>query len=460
VQALQRIREDFEGPWDEHLAWLDGELNRLWKMRGAYPGLGAALTAFGVHQGNLLAHQIALSLSDHAGGWQANPWDYLDTCVAGQRADPAVAKQLTQDKVGLWRAMTTKFPKRRALLELLSRFALSNAQASRFYEPAERTKRGIAATDDDLLANPYRLYELDRAQPDPVALRVIDRGLWPDTAVREQFPFPEPSALTGDLDDRRVRALVIEWLEVAARQGHSVLPRSQVIQEIRDLNVQPPCLVGEDVMTLAEEGFGDEVKMVPIGDESQGYQLGRLARVGDLIRNMVQRRVQGKRYESNVDWRALLDAEFGPIPQAVALQEREEQARSEKAAALAEVYAARISVLVGPAGTGKTTVLKTLVGRPEVKHNGLLLLAPTGKARVRLEQQTGVLGAQTIAQFLVGSGRYDPRTGIYRMMPGARKDDSARTIVIDEASMLTEEQLAAVIDAVYPPDRFIRLYRE
>ncbi|MFC0708648.1 hypothetical protein [Azorhizophilus paspali] len=28
-------------PWDEHLAWIDAELNRLWEVRGAFPGMGA-----------------------------------------------------------------------------------------------------------------------------------------------------------------------------------------------------------------------------------------------------------------------------------------------------------------------------------------------------------------------------------------------------------------------------------
>jgi len=42
-------------PWNKHLAWIDAELNRLWEVRGAFPGLGAALNAFGFPHGNLLA---------------------------------------------------------------------------------------------------------------------------------------------------------------------------------------------------------------------------------------------------------------------------------------------------------------------------------------------------------------------------------------------------------------------
>ena len=64
----------------------------------------------------------------------------------------------------------------------------------------------------------------------------------------------------------------------------------------------------------------------------------------------------------------------------------------------------RLSVLVGAAGTGKTTLLRALSTLPAVASGGLLLLAPTGKARVRMQdaigRETGST-AQTLAQLLV-----------------------------------------------------------
>jgi ATP-dependent exoDNAse (exonuclease V) alpha subunit len=52
----------------------------------------------------------------------------------------------------------------------------------------------------------------------------------------------------------------------------------------------------------------------------------------------------------------------------------------------------RISVLIGPAGTGKTTVIQLLLSRSDIVGARVTLLAPTGKARVRLAQQTGQQG--------------------------------------------------------------------
>ena len=49
----------------------------------------------------------------------------------------------------------------------------------------------------------------------------------------------------------------------------------------------------------------------------------------------------------------------------------------------------KISVLVGDAGTGKTTVLAVLCSHQDIIDGGMLLLAPTGKATVRLMESMG-----------------------------------------------------------------------
>ena len=83
----------------------------------------------------------------------------------------------------------------------------------------------------------------------------------------------------------------------------------------------------------------------------------------------------------------------------------------------------------------------------------MLLLAPTGKARVQMERGIG-LTAQTIAQFLLPLDRYEPNAAVYRTSDSAPADRYA-TVIIDECSMLTEEQLAAVLDGLRGVGRLI-----
>ena len=81
--ALHRIRERIEGPWDAALAWIDLQLNRLWKARGAFPGLGSALSAFGFEwgfqHGSLLAYEIEL-VREREGG-KESPWERVDAVM-------------------------------------------------------------------------------------------------------------------------------------------------------------------------------------------------------------------------------------------------------------------------------------------------------------------------------------------------------------------------------------------
>ncbi|MBI5445711.1 MAG: AAA family ATPase [Deltaproteobacteria bacterium] len=454
-RVLHKVGAVLPGPWDALTKWVDAELNRLWTMRGPCPGLGSALTAFGLGNGNLIAHEISRSQLEAKSEWNEDPWPLVDQVFK----DPSLLGPIAEKSIGAtlkdkWAQLPAE---RAALLKLLSRFAITAPQTTRFYQPSEREKAGIEATDAEILENPYQLYELDRGRFDGVGIQTVDRGLFPDPIVREKHPIPSPSALDGDQDARRVRALVTYVLEASASEGHTLQPRSAVIQAIRDLLVDPPCPVDADLMNAVEAKFDGVVCRVKMADNAPAYQLGRLNEASEVIRRVVQKRIQGIRHEGEHPWRKLLDSEFEKTRPVASLppEERklEEMARREKAAALQELYASRVSILAGPAGTGKTTLLKILCNLPEVRE-GVCLLAPTGKARVRMEGLTGVHGAKTIAQFLLGLGRYDPQGGGYRLSDRPKKA-GIQTLVVDEASMLTEEMLSAVLDGIQPPDRVI-----
>ena len=106
----------------------------------------------------------------------------------------------------------------------------------------------------------------------------------------------------------------------------------------------------------------------------------------------------------------------------------------------------RVMLIIGPTGTGKTTVMGALLKSQQLQKGGILFLAPTGKARVRLSQKANA-EAMTIAQFLYGVGRYDG----WRQRPlfvGKEQYRKEKTVVIDECSMLTLDDLYAILMAL------------
>ena len=454
--TLHRIRGRIEGPWDQALAWVDTQLNRLWKARGAFAGLGSALSAFGYEWGfqhaSLLAYEIELLRERQGGG---DPWSLVDTVMDDPTKLGGTSAKLLAD--GLRKGWKRLADDRRALVQLLSRCAISEDQALCMYDTTRRVDAGIEAGDSELLRNPYLFFECDRRAAEPIAFGAVDRGLFPDEAVREQFPVPEPSRIEDPADERRVRALVVDLLEHGAAEGHTLLPRSWVIRRARERALQPPCPLGENVLDACEESFAPVVACAATRADEPAYQVERLVECRRIIRREVLGRKKGKPHVADLDWRGLVDAGLdAATPADPEERELEERARHEKAAALGQLFRSRLSVLIGAAGTGKTTLLRMLCSLPGLAEKGLLLLAPTGKARVRLEDQTGMRGTgQTLAQFLIRRQRYDGETGTYRSNPRAPRCGDYRTVIVDECSMLTEEQLAALFDSLSNVERLV-----
>jgi hypothetical protein len=438
-----------DGPWDRVSTWLSDRLADAWTLRGPYPGLGAALTAAGMARGALVAHRVVESLP--APG--EDPWPALAQAIDEAKRNKGVAKGLVgRMALRAWESLNAR-PERLRLLRLLSRFALTAQQARRLFDTEARTEAGIEVTDSEIIENPYLLYEGDRGRLESISVQTIDRGLFPrDATARATLdgePLPEP--VTEAIDDRRVRALSTHLLELAALEGHTLLDEPGLRRRLSSLRVDPGCDPTSEVWRLSAEGFPPVLMETPLAGSGRGWQLARLREVGDLIASEVRERSLAGPVDASWDWRSAIDAaiEEPPDPDDPA----EEAARSEKAEALSILARSRIAALVGPAGTGKTTMLQALCSHPDIEGRGVLLLAPTGKARVQLGDRVGAR-ALTLAQYLRRSSRWHEEFG-YRVLRDVRRTTGYGTVVIDEASMLTEEMLAAVLDSLAGVERFV-----
>jgi len=101
----------------------------------------------------------------------------------------------------------------------------------------------------------------------------------------------------------------------------------------------------------------------------------------------------------------------------------------------------KFSILTGGPGTGKTTILRSLVQILKAKKVRVHLAAPTGRAAQRLAETTGGF-ASTIHRLL----KYDAATGGFT----ANENTPLATdfLVVDEVSMLDARLAAALLQAV------------
>jgi ATP-dependent exoDNAse (exonuclease V) alpha subunit len=448
AESIRKANGVLAGPWDKCIAWIDHRIGELWTARGPCPGLGAALCAFGLDLGTFVARMVYEKVGENV-----DPWPMVDKVLSEPQ------KYLPDDIArGIGTTLQAKWSRlpdeRRALLKLISRFEISHEQAKILYVQEERKAANIECSDQTILANPYLLYEMTRLTSNPVSIWTVDRGVFPDETIRREHPLPKPTALDSGTDARRVRALTVKTLEDSASSGNTLMPQDQVVLAIRHLDIKPSCEVDGDLMDVAKDGFENAIIETPLADGTPALQLARLSEMGEVIRSAVQKRVKGKRLNIEADWKLLLDKHL-TIHGVSSDGELEKKAREEKTAALKELADSRISVLVGPAGTGKTTLLSVLCSNPQIAQGGILMLAPTGKARVRMEQSTSDVNLKgfTVAQFL-SPDRYEASTGRYKLSEKVA-EAGAQTVIIDEASMLTEEMLSALIQAVKGVHRLI-----
>jgi len=440
IQTVQVIDQDnkVHGPWKKNLEWLDRCLEDVWASRGPYPGIGPVLNYLGFPQG-MAFHRIELRDFVIEG---KDPWQYVKDILEDKQRSPMKYLDSINKAKLRWRSFGNK-PVRQELLDTLVRFELTSEQIRRVMDVDERKKSGIAATDEELIANPYLICESDlgSAKSDPISLDTIDRGMLPEGNFSHILSASEQ--ITKD-DSRRVRAVATTVLKEAAECGDTLLSLSELFEKIRSrFPKRRECKPDREVFE-AEAEFHQQLLWLSFDEEPNLAALRNLrdfeAEITDLIKRRVKR--TNSPPASPIDWDAALTEEFKePIT------EREKVAQAEKIVALETLFTQRISVLTGSAGTGKTSALKVFLDCLE-KSEGRIsvrLLAPTGKARVRLSSKTK-RNAFTIHQFLLSLDWFLP--DIFVLKPQGGGQVAPTTVIIDECSMVPTDLMGVLFRAI------------
>jgi len=429
------------------ISWVDQQIERLWQLRGPAPGLTAALGYIGVESAHRVVRRLAAEPE-----WAKEPWDLVARALdqndpLGQELEPHLPASIGHT----WRGLADE---ERTALKILSGMDVNREQVACLLGGHSTWE----VTPADLVENPYFAATCTYRSRHPIALATVDQACFPAGHVQWTNLIDELIGLDDPGDARRVEALMVDVLERLAEEGDTIAGEAQLLAAASEIPLTRPCPVSRPLIEaykLDAPNLGDYEHWTPlVGAELRGglpaYKLIHLREASLEIADHLRERRDSRRFDVPFDPRASIDAAFGETD---AGDPEEELARSEKAAGLGELFASRLSVLVGPAGTGKTSLLKSLVALPEIVQEGVLLLAPTGKARVQMQTKIGH-SAQTLASFLVKKHGFDPDTGRYCTVDGSKRDRYG-LVVIDEASMLTEEMLSATLSALQGVKRLI-----
>jgi hypothetical protein len=451
VQSVQTVKDEGKvaGDWDKHVVWLNDVLSEVWHNRGPFPGIGSVLQYLGCESGTAFHRQVLVPLLNKG----ENSWEYVLAILAGRKKceQKQYAKAMKQ-AAERWAAY--KEP-RHNLLAQLARFELSPAQVERIANPDKRAECGIRGTDNEIVANPYLLSEMDQGDDvsDLIALETIDRGMRPEGAAAR---FLDKADVCAQDDPRRIRGVAVAVLQGTAQTGDTLLPFTETINRItKRFPERRACRPDRDLV-LGQARFYQEALDFRVDGDPPTMALKWLSELEKEVSNRLPRRTKAKNPPPKAEWsweKLLLD-EFGKRSGSTKLPpEVELRATKEKAEALAKLYEGRFSVLCGRAGTGKTSVLKVfLKGLEELEgKRPILLLAPTGKARVRLMDRTkrddgSVRDAYTIHQFLMRHKWLNPENFALKLSGGDQH--GAPTVIIDEASMIPMDLLGVLFRAL------------
>jgi exodeoxyribonuclease V alpha subunit len=263
-----------------------------------------------------------------------------------------------------------------------------------------------------------------RANPYQLALDIYGIGFKTADTLAQRLGIPRDSV-------SRAQAGVRHVLQLLSEHGHCAATSASLLQSAEHLLEIPAAIITQAMTLEVEQGNVVEemvgeipcVFLAPL----QRAELGVAARLRRLMKG-------------SLPW--------GHIAVNKALPWVEQQTgltlSGSQQAAVGQVIAAKISIITGGPGVGKTTVVNSILRILRAKGVRVLLCAPTGRAAKRLADSTG-LEAKTIHRLLAVAPqtRDSPR--------GQHQGLEADLVVVDEVSMVDVVLMNQLLRAI--PDR-------
>jgi len=319
----------------------------------------------------------------------------------------------------------------------------------------KRQENGISCSLSDIKENPYLICEqyVGNDPDDIIPWGRIDRGALPSPELGGEN-------LVDVNDAKRLRSLTVQCLR--RENKHAFLPADFLLEQI---NKRVESLPEYKRHTFTENywevdaDFLSEALHLRLEDDELYIYLLANHQDERFVEQSLKFLLSGpdislKRPATAKTWTEDLFDKTSPLAKKALKEYR--AAISDQVKACQRVFVRPLTVLAGAAGTGKTTVIRSIVKAIKRVHGPgtpVIALAPTGKAadRIReiLEKEPLLKGAvetKTIHSFLAKRGWLNPNMTLKRW--GGRLESSFTTYVIDESSMLDLSVAACLLRAI------------
>lgn len=304
----------------------------------------------------------------------------------------------------------------RNVVMFMQKYGISNSMAIKLYDEYGSQIKSI------ILNNPYKLAR----EVNGIGFKRAD----------------EIAAKTGvKLDSEfRIQCGIIHCLKEASTDGHTYLPREELIRSAYELLGVCESDIERQLDELKIERQLIEVKSE---DRLNIY----LSEYYQIEKNCAVKLLTLTRYSDRIS-ASELDREIKSIESELDIELHDLQRE-----AVIKALSEGLFILTGGPGTGKTTTIKSIISGLERRNLRFVLAAPTGRAAKRMSETTGY-EASTIHRLLSIKHNPEERADAYFEMNEDNPLD-VDAVIIDEASMVDILLFNSLLKAITPGCKLI-----
>ena len=427
-QCIENVKKHrlVGGDWDRQLRWIDDKVAQVKSLIGPFPAFAEGLRALGVNYAYLIEQD--LRNGSHC-GVKDNPWKAYDKLLKGEIV---IKDAVYNSELSVYKKTWVNTPDdTKIVLELISRFDIDSDTIEWWLDDPDWY--------EDLINNPYLLCE--QSPYGTITPEMIDLGVIADPSIQGDNVPLAPSCIDSKIDERRIRAYVIYKLTAQSNDGDTLM-------SINEMNIYVNQLLDKEHLKLPvhffktnKEFFSDRLRFI----NEDAIQLDDFYEMESYLREIFKARSKKNvKIPLMEDWSSKVKSVPGYDPH----DKRSVHAAETQIRALRMFGEKRLCVLTGAAGTGKTSVVEAFLNSQQIQNEGVLLLAPTGKARVKLGKQSSYGEALTIAQFLTRQGFFNWESMKAEIKENASKYSGSKNVIIDECSMITMNDFFVLLNAL------------
>lgn len=264
-----------------------------------------------------------------------------------------------------------------------------------------------------------------------------------DLTVRVNFAQIDQIAIKMGMDlenDKRIRSGIKYALKLSTNNGHCAVLYENLIQFVKDLLNVSEVMIENNIIFL-------KTKNEIVLEDRENQEWVYLYNYYMAEKNVAENLIALDNY-LNVKEITNFEKKLKKIEKHSDLELSEKQRE-----AVIAVQEHNVCVITGGPGTGKTTIIKTIIEMYKQEEKKVVLCAPTGRAAKRMSETTGE-EAKTLHRLLeIGKTSSDELQNIDPNVEVAPLD--ADVIIVDEVSMVDIFLMNYLLQAVYKGTKLV-----